>query len=164
MFYLLLSCEVSLDIVDMPVSVRGQSGESLTGDWSNGELTHKSQRQLTNTERKAKTGTATAGRAETEGLRSAPDLLERARRGSPVGTEICHLGYWGCCPQGRAIPSSLLHSHLRGPGRSSSVRCLAGAHHFEKVLREASSSWALLVAVCYQGWELEAGNGESCAL
>lgn len=29
------------------------------------------------------------------------------------------------------------------------------------MLREASSSWALLVAVCYQKWELEAGNGES---
>lgn len=28
------------------------------------------------------------------------------------------------------------------------------AHHFEKVLREASSSWALLVALSYQKWEL----------
>lgn len=28
------------------------------------------------------------------------------------------------------------------------------AHHFEKVLRESSSSWALLVALSYQNWEL----------
>lgn len=26
--------------------------------------------------------------------------------------------------------------------------------HFDKVLREASSSWTLLVALCYQNWEL----------
>lgn len=49
--YLLLSCEVALDVVDMPVSVRVPSGESLTGDWSNGELTHKSQTILTDTEK-----------------------------------------------------------------------------------------------------------------
>lgn len=51
LFYLLLSCEVSLDMVAMPGSVGVQTEESLTGDWSNGELAHESQRRLTNTEK-----------------------------------------------------------------------------------------------------------------
>ena len=61
----------------------------------------------------------------------------------------------GCCPQGGTIPWKLLLRQLRDAQRSRSQSgALPVAHHFEKVLREASSSWALLVALSYQNWEL----------
>lgn len=64
-------------------------------------------------------------------------------------------GYWECCPEQGVPPWNSLHNHLKGAGRSGSQ---AGAspvpHHFDKVLREASSSWALLLPWCYQNCEL----------
>lgn len=64
-------------------------------------------------------------------------------------------GGWGYCSQGGAIPWNLMQSHhrsVRGSG-SQSGSLASGTPLWEGVER-TSSSWALLVALCCQIWEL----------
>lgn len=87
--------------------------------------------------RKAETGTATTSRAEGECLRP----VGKSTVWSPVDT--------------RNQPSSLLHSHLRGPGEAVRSGALLGHTTLKRC-------WGKLLAAGHC-WLLCAGNGESSA-
>lgn len=76
--------------------------------------------------------------------------MARAQHGSPVDTRNLPPQVLGAC--------RTLELAARSPEefweQQFTVTCHVGAHHSEKVLREASSRWAQLVAVCYQNWAL----------